>query len=93
MPELISQHREAVTYGFAILSYACLGLLYKPLLNWVIGPMWIVATIVLATIARFALAGGLLFGPSLNRANPARYFGALFTYICGLALAAGLLVT
>mgnify|MGYP000940742113 CR=1 FL=1 len=56
-------------------------------------PMWIVATIVLATIARFALAGGLLFGPSLNRANPARYFGALFTYICGLALAAGLLVT
>jgi uncharacterized membrane protein YecN with MAPEG domain len=56
-------------------------------------PMWIVATIVLATIARFALAGGLLFGPSLNRANPARYFGALFTYICGLVLAAGLLVT
>jgi uncharacterized membrane protein YecN with MAPEG domain len=54
---------------------------------------WILATIVLATVARFALAGALLFGPSLNRPNPARLFGALFTYICGLALAAGLLVT
>ena len=56
-------------------------------------PVWIVAAIVLATAARFALAGSLLFGPSLNRPNPARLFGALFTYICGLALAAGLLVT
>lgn len=56
-------------------------------------PTWILVTIVLATIARFALAGALLFGPSLNRPNPARFLGALFTYICGLALAAGLLVT
>ena len=55
-------------------------------------PTWIVATIVLATIARFAIAGGLLFGP-LNRPNPARLFGALFTYLTGLALAVGLLVT
>ncbi|MGE0285838.1 MAG: MAPEG family protein [Bradyrhizobium sp.] len=56
-------------------------------------PLWIVATIVLATVARFALAGALLFGASLNRPNPARFFGALFTYLCGLALAAGLLIT
>jgi uncharacterized protein len=56
-------------------------------------PVWIIAIIVLATVARFALAGALLLGPSLNRANPARMFGALFTYICGLALAAGLLIT
>ena len=55
-------------------------------------PTWILATIILATVARFAIAGGLLFGP-LNRPNPARLFGALFTYLCGLALAAGLLVT
>jgi uncharacterized protein len=55
-------------------------------------PTWILATIVLATVARFALAGALLFGPSLNRPNPARLFGALFTYVCGLALAAGLLL-
>ena len=56
-------------------------------------PAWILATIVLATVARFALAGALLFGASLNRPNPARFLGALFTYICGLVLAAGLLVT
>ena len=40
-----------------------------------------------------AAAGSLLFGASLNRANPARMFGALFTYLCGIVLAAGLLVT
>lgn len=56
-------------------------------------PTWIVAVIVVATVARFALAGALLFGPSLNRPNPARFLGALLTYICGLVLAAGLLVT
>ena len=55
-------------------------------------PTWILATIVMATVARFAIAGALLVGP-MNRPNPARLFGALFTYICGLALAAGLLVT
>jgi uncharacterized membrane protein YecN with MAPEG domain len=55
-------------------------------------PAWILAIIVLATVARFALAGALLFGPTLNRPSPARLFGALFTYICGIALAAGLLV-
>src|SRR6202007_2610230 len=51
-------------------------------------PVWIIATIVFATVARSALAGALLLGPSLNRPNPARMFGALFTYICGLALGA-----
>jgi uncharacterized protein len=56
-------------------------------------PTWIIAVIVLATVARFALAGALLFGPTLNRPNPARLFGALFTYICGGVLAVGLLVT
>jgi uncharacterized membrane protein YecN with MAPEG domain len=55
-------------------------------------PTWIIATIVLATVARFAIAGALLIGP-LNRPNPGRLFGALFTYLTGLALAAGLLVT
>jgi uncharacterized membrane protein YecN with MAPEG domain len=56
-------------------------------------PTWILATIALATVARFAIAGALLFGPTLNRPNPARFFGALFTYLCGLALAVGLVAT
>jgi len=56
-------------------------------------PTWVLATIVLATVARFAIAGALLFGPTLNRPNPARLFGALFTYLTGIALAVGLVVT
>ena len=53
-------------------------------------PMWIMVTIVIATLARFALVAGLLWGASLNRPNAARFAGALFTYLSGLALAVGL---
>lgn len=55
-------------------------------------PPWITVAIVIATLARFSLAAGLLWGASLNRPNPARFAGALFTYLSGLALAVGLMV-
>jgi uncharacterized membrane protein YecN with MAPEG domain len=54
-------------------------------------PAWIIATIVVATLARFLLVAGLLWGASLNKANPARFLGALLTYLCGGALAAAML--
>jgi uncharacterized membrane protein YecN with MAPEG domain len=53
--------------------------------------LWVVATIVMATVARFLLVAGLLWGASLDKANPARFTGALLTYLCGLALAAAML--
>lgn len=56
-------------------------------------PTWIVVTIALATLARYSIAAGLLFGPPMDRPNPARFLGALFTYICGVILAVGLLLT
>lgn len=56
-------------------------------------PTWILVTIVLATIARFLLAAGLLWGSSLEKPNVMRFSGALFTYACGLALVVGLLRT
>jgi hypothetical protein len=40
----------------------------------------------------FLIVAGLLWRP-LDRPNPARSVGALLTYACGLALAAGLLAT
>ena len=55
-------------------------------------PTWITVTIVIATAARFSLVAGLLWSGSLNRPNPARFAGALFTYLSGLVLAAGLVV-
>jgi uncharacterized protein len=55
-------------------------------------PAWIAATIVVATLARFLLVAGLLWGKSLEASNPARFLGALLTYLCGLALVAGLLL-
>jgi uncharacterized membrane protein YecN with MAPEG domain len=56
------------------------------------GPAWVTATIVVATIARFLLVGGLLWGPSLDKPNPARFLGALLTYLTGFALVIRLLV-
>jgi uncharacterized membrane protein YecN with MAPEG domain len=55
-------------------------------------PTWITVAIVIATLARFSLVAGLLWGKSLNRPNAARFAGALFTYLSGLALAVGLAV-
>ena len=54
-------------------------------------PAWIIATILVATFARFLLVAGLLWGASLNKANPARFLGALVTYLCGAALALAIL--
>jgi len=54
---------------------------------------WITATIVVATAARFLLVAGLLGGSALDTPNPARFFGALLTYLCGLALAGAMLAS
>jgi uncharacterized membrane protein YecN with MAPEG domain len=48
---------------------------------------WVVAVIIVATAARFFLAIGLLWWPTMSRPNPARFLGALLTYACGIALA------
>lgn len=48
--------------------------------------------IVAATACRFLLVIGLVAWPSLGRPNPARFVGALGTYLCGLALCVALVV-
>ena len=52
---------------------------------------WILWTMVIATLSRYLLAGSLLFGPTMAKPNPARFVGALATYVCGLLLAAAML--
>lgn len=42
--------------------------------------------IVAATVCRFLLVIGLIAWPSMSRPNPARFIGALGTYVCGAAL-------
>ena len=46
----------------------------------------IVGLIIAATVCRFLLVIGLLAWPSLSRPNPARFVGALGTYLLGAAL-------
>jgi uncharacterized membrane protein YecN with MAPEG domain len=55
-------------------------------------PAWVSVAIVLATLARVSLVAGLLWGPSLDKPTPARFVGALLTYVTGLALAIRLAV-
>ncbi len=42
--------------------------------------------IVAATVCRFLLVIGLIASPSMSRPNPARFIGALGTYLCGAVL-------
>jgi uncharacterized protein len=53
---------------------------------------WVLATIVVATVSRFLLVAGLLWWPTMAKPNPARFLGALLTYLCGLALAGAMLM-
>lgn len=52
---------------------------------------WVVWTMVIATVCRFALVVGLLTCGPLTRPNPVRFLGALGTYLCGVALCVALL--
>jgi uncharacterized membrane protein YecN with MAPEG domain len=53
---------------------------------------WVLWAIAVATASRYLLAGSLLFGPTMAKPNPGRFVGALATYVCGLLLAAAMLV-
>ena len=45
-PEIeTSGTRDWSAYAIAAVSYVALGLLWKPSLNWVLGPSWIVAVV------------------------------------------------
>ncbi|HTR05860.1 MAG TPA: MAPEG family protein [Paraburkholderia sp.] len=50
------------------------------------------ALIIAATICRCLLVIGLLAWPTMARPNPARFVGALGTYLCGGALCVALLL-
>ncbi len=71
---------------------------YVPLLAllvWIAGRddpgTWTVALMVTVTAARFLHAIGMIAVGSLDKANPARFLGALGTYLGGAALAVGVL--
>ncbi|AOK17665.1 hypothetical protein WT26_17725 [Burkholderia cepacia] len=52
----------------------------------------ILSLIVAATVCRCLLVIGLLAWPTMSKPNPARFVGALGTYLCGAALCIRLFV-
>ena len=53
----------------------------------------VVNLIIAATVCRFLLVVGLVAWPSLGRPNPARFVGALGTYLCGAALCVAMVLS
>jgi uncharacterized protein len=82
-------HRAVRAHGNTAEYAPFLGLLFlwfatRPIAGW------IAVMIVIATMSRFLLVAGLLWGESLDKPNPARFLGALLTYVSGLALVGAL---
>jgi uncharacterized membrane protein YecN with MAPEG domain len=55
------------------------------------GP-FVTGTCILATIARYLHAAGMILSPTLDRPYPLRFAGALLTYVTGLILAVAALL-
>lgn len=67
------------------------------LLMWILGqtaqPAWVLWTVVVVTASRFLMAAGMVIPRTLAVPNPARFIGAMGTYIGGLALCFALVMT
>ena len=55
-------------------------------------PAWVGWTMVVATAARYLIVVGILASPTLAKPHPARFVGAVGTYVAGMALAIAALV-
>lgn len=53
---------------------------------------WVAWAMAGATACRYLIVAGLVAWPSLDRANPVRFVGALGTYVLGVALSVALLL-
>jgi uncharacterized membrane protein YecN with MAPEG domain len=53
---------------------------------------WVAWAMAAATACRYLIVVGLVAWPSLDKANPVRFVGALGTYVLGIALSAALLL-
>lgn len=53
---------------------------------------WVIWFMILATLCRFLIVAGLLIPRSMAKPNPARFIGALGTYVFGIGLAVALLL-
>ncbi|MEO0576542.1 MAG: MAPEG family protein [Pseudomonadota bacterium] len=55
-------------------------------------PHWVIALMLLATASRIVFAAGMILPASLAKPNRLRFFGAVGTYLFGLALGVTLLI-
>jgi hypothetical protein len=46
----LGRREEAFWYLFAAVSYVSLGIYHKWLLNWIVGPLWLVATVAIGPV-------------------------------------------
>jgi uncharacterized membrane protein YecN with MAPEG domain len=56
-------------------------------------PQWVQWTMIVATLARYSHAAGMILTPTLKRPHILRFLGSLFTYVTGFALIVALFVS
>lgn len=78
--KLVRAHGNAAEYA------AMLAVLMLLLAGRAPGP-FITGTCIVATVARYVHAAGMILSPTLDRPYPLRFAGALLTYVAGLVLA------
>jgi uncharacterized protein len=78
--KLVRAHGNAAEYA------AMLAVLMLLLAGRAPGPL-ITATCVVATVARYLHAAGMILSPALDRPHPLRFAGSLLTYVTGFILA------
>lgn len=83
--KLVRAHGNATEYA------AMLAVLMLLLAGRAPGP-FITITCVVATVARYLHAAGMILSSSLDRPQPLRFLGALLTYVTGLILALAVLL-
>ena len=78
-------HGNAAEFAplLAILIYILGQAPYAPWIGWMM---------VIATVARYMHAIGIIFGETMAKPHPLRFLGALLTYISGIALSIALLI-
>jgi uncharacterized membrane protein YecN with MAPEG domain len=84
--KLVRAHANACEYA-PMLAVLILFLGTHDPSGWALAVMWI------ATAARYVHAAGMIVPATLDKVNPLRFAGALFTYVGGFALVLALLLS
>lgn len=84
--KLVRAHGNTIEYAPMLALLIYVAALNEPA-AWVTWMMW------LAVAGRYLIAAGLVLSSTLEKPHPLRFVGSLSTYVAGIALAVGVLLS